>query len=170
LDGNELVDLCTRPVGHSQCAAYILGVMDAAWIEGRWRSAAGAMLGSARWCPPPAGPNGQLPAAVVIPYLQRNPAGPTLCGLRADRGCPPKHLAVCCCDAGALIAVATSAREDGPVGDGRAFRFESLYKSVVQNCSVSPAHDHIEITAARNRDQTSRSQLSSSAFRRGSGG
>ena len=75
LDGNQLLDLCTRPASYGRCVAYILGVVDAAWIAGRWRSGVGgeAILGSARWCPPPPGLNGQLAAAVVIPYLQRNP-------------------------------------------------------------------------------------------------
>jgi hypothetical protein len=75
LDGNQLLDLCTRPVSYGRCVAYILGVVDAAWIAGRWRSGVGgeAILGSARWCSPPPGLNGQLAAAVVIPYLQRNP-------------------------------------------------------------------------------------------------
>jgi hypothetical protein len=69
-DGNRLFNLCTRPVSYAQCAAYILGVADAAWLASA--DPGRAMLGAYRWCSPSAVLSGQL-VDVVAQYLQRNP-------------------------------------------------------------------------------------------------
>src|SRR5260370_37556338 len=74
-DGNQLFNLCKRPVSYGECTAYILGVADAAWLVGSSfarADTAGAMLGAYRWCSPSSVLSGQL-VAVVTQYLQRNP-------------------------------------------------------------------------------------------------